>query len=228
MRPQCFYGSGERLFARVARQRLEVVPLKLPDPIFHAVGAVKRGAAVEQISGAQFKADAFEQRTILSDGREIGAGGGNLRAPVEAGQHGIDSVKDVSDVALSSEFGYETAGGSKGQSDPFGDAPGVRHPVQGGVREDGAEFGTEEHFGGVSQDESERGEVLARLSDHVRRCVEARYLRAAFGDLRGQLAGTAAEVKDALARFGVKEFNDAGSEFPDEIVFGFVEFSIPG
>src|SRR5579864_8162596 len=72
--------------------------------------------------------------------------------------------------------------------------------MQRGVGEHGVQRLADREIGGIADTEIERREIGARLGDHLGRGVDAQRDRARPGDGGGQLAGSAAEIEDSLAR----------------------------
>jgi hypothetical protein len=99
--------------------------------------------------------------------------------------------------------------------------------MQSRIGEHGIELLVEVHGGGVPEDKFQVWVVLAGLADHLRRGIQAKNVRAAFGDLLRQASRTAAEIENSLPRFGLQQFDYIRSELPDERMPGFVKFRIP-
>ena len=99
--------------------------------------------------------------------------------------------------------------------------------MQDGVGEDGVELGVVGQVADVAGFEREAGEVVAGLGDHGGGTVGTEHLGAGAGDLRGEMAGAAADVEDALAGLGSEEGEKVAAELPDEGVGGVVESGVP-
>jgi hypothetical protein len=99
--------------------------------------------------------------------------------------------------------------------------------VQDGVREDGVELGVVGQVADVAGFEGEAGKVVAGLGDHGGGAVGTEHLGAGAGDLRGEMAGAAADIEDALTGLGGEESEKVAAELPDEGVGGVVESGVP-
>ena len=95
------------------------------------------------------------------------------------------------------------------------------------VGEDGVELGVEGQLADVAGLERNAGEVVACLGDHGGGKVGTEHLGAGASDLRGEMAGAAADVEDALTGLGGEEGEKVAPEFPDEGMGGVVESGIP-
>ena len=74
----------------------------------------------------------------------------------------------------------------------------------------------------------ERGVKRAGALHHRRIAVDADDLGTARGDIRGQLAGAAAEIDDPLARLGREQIDHVDGECRDEAEGAVVEAGVPG
>ncbi len=79
----------------------------------------------------------------------------------------------------------------------------------------------------IGENEFEFRIIQARLRDHRGRRVESYGFGAALGDLRGQMAGAAAQIEYALAWPRIEQVDQVSGFFPDEGMPVVVKSAIP-
>src|SRR5215471_6293327 len=79
----------------------------------------------------------------------------------------------------------------------------------------------------VANLEPESGKLFARFVDHVRRTVHAHDKRSARRDFGGKLACSTPDIENSLTVLRGQPLDQSASLFPDERVFGVVEFRVP-
>ena len=101
------------------------------------------------------------------------------------------------------------------------------NPVQGGVREDRVEWGIEAKLASIRQSEFQFWKVLPGLRNHRYRRIEAHNLGTPVGDLRGQMAGSAAEIENPFTGLRMEDIDEIRALFPDERMPVVIERAVP-
>jgi len=224
----CFAdGFSDELFLEIGRQVRGDRATEHIEPGAKAVLAVfERGGAVEEESVGDFEPVTFEQGRVLSDAR-VKPGARKGLWPAKSMPSSAKSGHDLPDVAFATELCDEATAGFEYGRDGDNGAFGIGDPMERGVGENGVELFGESEIAGVHDFESDGRVSGAGLLDHFWGAVDTSDMRTLGSDLRGKVAGAAADVEDVFARLSFEKFEQSGGHFPDEGVFLVVQCGVP-
>src|ERR1700739_2938280 len=110
------------------------------------------------------------------------------------------------DISFAAKFSNESPTGTQRERNGCDHALRFLDPVQRSIRKDGVEGLGGGKLAGVRDFELKRRMSGTRLLNHLGGAVDAGDLSTGGSDLRGKVASAAANVQDALAGFGVEQF----------------------
>jgi hypothetical protein len=194
----------------ILADRAQEVVAEHPDPVGGAIGAlVQRRRTVEQVHEGDLEAGPFQSRTVFWDAREVPGNVHLLRGHALLGDGLAERVEQRLDVALAAHLGDKSAA----RPERAGDTGEHRilgwYPVKHGAGEDAVNRCVEAEVLAPSDLEAEIRVRLAGPSDHRLGRVDPDRLGAGLRDLGGQVAGSAAEIQDALAGLGRQQVHHA-------------------
>jgi hypothetical protein len=216
---ELLFEVSRQLFGDGASEHIEPVAKS-------ALSIFERSGPIEQRAVGYFKAMALEKAGIFGEARIIPGIRKRLRE-IEVFPRALKGGYQCGDISFATKFRNESPTGTQRESHGCDDALGVPDPVQRSIRKDGVEGLGEGKLAGVRDFELKRRMSGTRLLNHLGGAVDARDLSTRGCDLRGKVASAAANVQDALAGFGVEQFQKSRGHFPDKRVLFIVQASIP-
>src|SRR5258706_154322 len=166
----------------------------------------------------------LEQPPVLLGAREV-PGIHGFRVAAAAPQHLGDGGPDPAHVAAAAALGHEPPARPERPSHSFHHRPGILHPMQGCIAENGVELRLEGERLAV---ENARVESASPGRFHLRLAgVHADHLAAEGGELLGQDPVAATEVEDPLSGPGVEQRDHGHAEVGDEPRVPGVEVRVP-